>query len=291
RGEIATALWRAGAVLSRLEDDRIAGPHELFVEPAELTLFTGDLTDEWRAVLSRLGPRALVATPAQAVRRPALLAELGAELLRRGEVDDVATLAPIYLRPPHITAPRRGRAVRRPADAARGRRRGVARRARVLHHPLAGQRVPARAAREPAEPLRRHPLGRAARPRWWGAARSRARARAAARRRAARRHVVAPPARARRAGRRAADRAGRHPRLRRHVVDVRRGAHHDDRRAPGAARPRPWRADVGPSDRAGAGDGRQTANARSPCVEPRRPGALPEVLVPGGGRPEALLQR
>lgn len=107
RGEIATALWRAGAVLSRLEDDRIAGPHELFVEPAELTLFTGELTDEWRAALSRLGPRALVATPAQAVRRPALLAELGAERLRRGEVDDVATLAPIYLRPPHITAPRR----------------------------------------------------------------------------------------------------------------------------------------------------------------------------------------
>jgi len=107
RGEIATALWRAGAVLSRLEDDRIAPPDELFVEPDEPMLFTGELTEEWRAALARLGPHALIATPAQATRRPALVAQLAAERLQRGEVDDVVALAPIYLRPPHITAPRR----------------------------------------------------------------------------------------------------------------------------------------------------------------------------------------
>ena len=67
---------------------------------------TGELTDEWRAALGAIGGRALVASPAQAVRRPGALAELAAERLRRDDADEVAALAPIYLRPPHITQPR-----------------------------------------------------------------------------------------------------------------------------------------------------------------------------------------
>jgi hypothetical protein len=42
----------------------------------------------------------------QAVRRPAAIAEVAAERMAIGEIDDRAALAPIYLRPPHITTPR-----------------------------------------------------------------------------------------------------------------------------------------------------------------------------------------
>jgi tRNA threonylcarbamoyladenosine biosynthesis protein TsaB len=106
RGEIATALFRAGARLERLEEDRIALPSSLISPPAEPTLFVGELPDRWREMLRPAGERAVLATPAQCVRRPGLLAELAIERLRRGEVDDAASLAPLYLRQPHITPPR-----------------------------------------------------------------------------------------------------------------------------------------------------------------------------------------
>ena len=104
RGEVATALFRDG---TRVEEDRIATPEELFVEPGEETLFVGELKAEWRQTLEAVGGRAVVATPARCLRRPGLLAELGAVRLARGESDDVAALAPVYLRQPHITPPRR----------------------------------------------------------------------------------------------------------------------------------------------------------------------------------------
>ena len=50
----------------------------------------------------RLGSRAVVASPASSLRRAGYLAELGWQRLERGEVDDVAALAPIYLRHPAI---------------------------------------------------------------------------------------------------------------------------------------------------------------------------------------------
>jgi tRNA threonylcarbamoyladenosine biosynthesis protein TsaB len=103
RGEVATALFRDGR---RLEEDRVASTEELFVEPAEETLFVGELKPEWRTALERIGGRASVASPARCLRRPGVLAELAAARLARGESDDAATLAPLYLRQPHITPPR-----------------------------------------------------------------------------------------------------------------------------------------------------------------------------------------
>lgn len=104
RGEAATALFRDGA---RLEEDTIVGPADLFVEPSEATLFTGELTTEWRAAIGTLGADAILASPAQAVRRPSALAEIALERLSRGETDDPAALQAIYLRPPHITSTKR----------------------------------------------------------------------------------------------------------------------------------------------------------------------------------------
>ena len=104
RGEAATALFRGA---ERLEEDRVAGPEELFRPPAEPTLFTGELTDEWRAAIAQLGPSALLASPAEALRRSSTLAEIALGRLARGETDDHAALQAIYLRAPHITQARR----------------------------------------------------------------------------------------------------------------------------------------------------------------------------------------
>jgi len=105
RGELATALFRAGARLERLEEDRLAPPESL-AAPAEPTLFVGELPKAWRESPWPSDGPVVLATPAQCVRRPGLLAELALDRLRRGEVDDAASLAPLYLRRPHITPPR-----------------------------------------------------------------------------------------------------------------------------------------------------------------------------------------
>ncbi|HEY3081418.1 MAG TPA: tRNA (adenosine(37)-N6)-threonylcarbamoyltransferase complex dimerization subunit type 1 TsaB [Chloroflexota bacterium] len=105
RGELATALFRAGTRLERLEEDRIAAPSSL-PAPTEPTLFVGELAPAWREALRQADGPVVLATPAQCVRRPGLLAELALDRLRRGEVDDAASLAPLYLRQPHITPPR-----------------------------------------------------------------------------------------------------------------------------------------------------------------------------------------
>ncbi len=52
-----------------------------------------------------LGPRAQVGTPAEGLRRAAFLAEMGWERIRQGDVDDPATLSPIYLRHPGSSGP------------------------------------------------------------------------------------------------------------------------------------------------------------------------------------------
>ena len=76
------------------------GLSDLATEPA---VFTGEIDDQGFTLLSeRLGQAATIATPALRVRRPACLAELAAARLARNDVDDVATLAPIYLQHPAV---------------------------------------------------------------------------------------------------------------------------------------------------------------------------------------------
>ncbi len=76
------------------------GLSDLATEPA---VFTGEIDDQGLTLLSeRLGLAATIPPPALRVRRPACLAELAAARLARNEVDDVATLAPIYLHHPAV---------------------------------------------------------------------------------------------------------------------------------------------------------------------------------------------
>jgi tRNA threonylcarbamoyladenosine biosynthesis protein TsaB len=104
RGRIAVACYQdvegtwsqtAPPVLTTFE-----GLCELAAEPA---IFTGEIDEQGASLLSeRLGQTATIPSPAMRLRRPACLAELAIARLSRDDVDDVATLAPIYLQHPAV---------------------------------------------------------------------------------------------------------------------------------------------------------------------------------------------
>lgn len=80
-----------------------AGKPEVFT-PMELkqrikkpTLVCGELDEESRRILRRKHKNVILASPANALRRPGFLAELGWQRWLDGDMDDPATLAPIYL--------------------------------------------------------------------------------------------------------------------------------------------------------------------------------------------------
>ena len=66
------------------------------------TLVCGELTEDERQILKRKHKNVVMASPAQSLRRPSYLAELAWQRWEAGQVDDPATLAPIYL---HIGDP------------------------------------------------------------------------------------------------------------------------------------------------------------------------------------------
>lgn len=61
------------------------------------TVVAGEFKEEERRALARKYKNVLLASPAQAVRRPAYLAELAWKRWHDGQVDDPASLAPLYL--------------------------------------------------------------------------------------------------------------------------------------------------------------------------------------------------
>ena len=68
--------------------------HDLIQAP---TVVCGELTGEERRLLGRRRKIVLLASPAQSLRRPSFLAELGWRQWQMGKVSDPATLAPFYL--------------------------------------------------------------------------------------------------------------------------------------------------------------------------------------------------
>jgi tRNA threonylcarbamoyladenosine biosynthesis protein TsaB len=69
---------------------------ELIPQIDRETIICGEVGELGRAALEDIG-LVKITLPAQSVRRPGILAELGWERMRLGEIDDPATLAPIYL--------------------------------------------------------------------------------------------------------------------------------------------------------------------------------------------------
>ena len=72
-------------------------PEELSDQIEGPTILCGELTAEERQTLSRKWKNASLVSPAQAVRHPSMLAEMGWQRWQAGERVNTAALAPIYL--------------------------------------------------------------------------------------------------------------------------------------------------------------------------------------------------
>jgi len=105
RGEVATALYQKQTIGWRqLKEEHIATVEKLCMETTEKTLFCGEYLPAISSQLvSRLGEKAVIASPVTDLRRASYLAELGMIKIAAGETDNVATLQPAYLRRPSIT--------------------------------------------------------------------------------------------------------------------------------------------------------------------------------------------
>lgn len=106
RGQYAAAAYKASDEhgVAQLVEEAILSPEELvsrITERGEDCVLTGEF-DEALADLARdgLGEALTIAPDVVRTRTAANVARLGLLRLGRGDVDDVATLEPLYLRPP-----------------------------------------------------------------------------------------------------------------------------------------------------------------------------------------------
>jgi tRNA threonylcarbamoyladenosine biosynthesis protein TsaB len=98
RGRLAVVWYEIqdGKWISRGEP-QVTTAEELVLKLNKPTLVVGELNAAERQVLSRRRRNAIMASPAQSLRRPSFLAEIAFERWRSGQVDDVVALSPIYL--------------------------------------------------------------------------------------------------------------------------------------------------------------------------------------------------
>ena len=120
RDEVATALYRQkGDELWRLEEENITTVEVMCLRTRQRTVFCGEIPSSLVLELRQnLGNRAIISRTESRTRVNSL-ATLGWQRLNRGEQDNPVTLQPLYLRPPHITVPRR----RTPFSPTPGRNR------------------------------------------------------------------------------------------------------------------------------------------------------------------------
>jgi tRNA threonylcarbamoyladenosine biosynthesis protein TsaB len=98
RGRLAVSWYKYHA--KRWQSDRqvkILTVEELSAKITTPTIVCGELTDQERRIFRRKRKNVLLATPAQSLRRPSFLAEIGWQRWQKGMTDDPATLTPYYL--------------------------------------------------------------------------------------------------------------------------------------------------------------------------------------------------
>ncbi|MEA3351668.1 MAG: tRNA (adenosine(37)-N6)-threonylcarbamoyltransferase complex dimerization subunit type 1 TsaB [Chloroflexota bacterium] len=88
---VENGKWQSTGELDNLTLDEFA---DAISEP---TFICGELNAKVRRRLERKYKNALLASPAQSLRRPAYLAELAWERWQSGRIDDPAALSPVYL--------------------------------------------------------------------------------------------------------------------------------------------------------------------------------------------------
>jgi tRNA threonylcarbamoyladenosine biosynthesis protein TsaB len=98
RGRLAAVNYSAasGQWLAQGEP-RVTNAADLSASIHKPTLVAGELTSDERQVLARKRVNVILPSPAQSLRRPSYLAELGWKRWQAGQVDEVISLAPIYL--------------------------------------------------------------------------------------------------------------------------------------------------------------------------------------------------
>lgn len=101
RGRISVAIyrWQFGAWRIQ-EGPRLTTWASLAQEIAEPTLFCGEVGEAGAKMISGLGDRGVLLPPPWRLRRAGFLAELAWHRLNQGDVDDPASLTPIYLKYP-----------------------------------------------------------------------------------------------------------------------------------------------------------------------------------------------
>lgn len=98
RGRLAVSWYEAsGQTWKSLNKIECFTPQELTQLIETPTVVCGELSEEERRLMGRKRKTILLASPAQSLRRPGFLAELGWRRWQAGEPDDPATLSPIYL--------------------------------------------------------------------------------------------------------------------------------------------------------------------------------------------------
>ncbi|MCX6053508.1 MAG: tRNA (adenosine(37)-N6)-threonylcarbamoyltransferase complex dimerization subunit type 1 TsaB [Chloroflexi bacterium] len=88
---VVDSVWQSTSASS------VMTPEELSDQIQGPTLLCGELSAEDRQTLGRKWKNAMLVSPAQSVRHPAMLAELGWKRAQAGQRDDPALLSPIYL--------------------------------------------------------------------------------------------------------------------------------------------------------------------------------------------------
>ncbi len=109
KGDLATALFHLrNGEWQRLREERIRTLEELVSETADTTLFCGNISRELHLQLTEsLGHKARVVHSPAGVRRAGYLAQLGWMRIQRGELDQLGSLQPLYLKRPSITVSRK----------------------------------------------------------------------------------------------------------------------------------------------------------------------------------------
>ncbi len=97
RGRIALGWYKFEETWKPRGEAKVTTVEELADSIEHPTLVAGELTEDGRARLARKKINIKLAPPTLCVRRPALLAEIAWARWQAGQVDDVASLAPVYL--------------------------------------------------------------------------------------------------------------------------------------------------------------------------------------------------
>lgn len=103
RGRLAVVWYDAhGDHWTARGEPQVTTAEELVLQFNKPTLVAGEMNAEERQILSRRRRNAIMASPAQSLRRPGFLAEIAWLRWQHGDVDEVVSLAPIYL---HVNEP------------------------------------------------------------------------------------------------------------------------------------------------------------------------------------------